>query len=58
MLLTEWNWEDALQVRWEEGKEEGKEEIAKNLLFEGASPEFVRKITGLDIESITQLAAR
>jgi hypothetical protein len=23
MLLTEWNWDDALQVRWEEGLEEG-----------------------------------
>ena len=25
MLLTEWNWDDALQVRWEEGWEEGRE---------------------------------
>jgi hypothetical protein len=62
MLLTEWNWEDALQVRWEEGREEGMEErdmaIAKNALSEGASLEFVRKITGLDIQTITQLAAR
>jgi hypothetical protein len=38
--------------------EEGKKEIARNALSEGASPEFVRKITGLDIEAITQLAAR
>jgi hypothetical protein len=70
MLLTEWKWEDALQVRWEEGREEGREEgwekgmeksreeIAKNALSEGASTEFVRKITGLDIKTITQLAAR
>jgi hypothetical protein len=26
MLMTEWNWEDALEVRWEEGWEEGREE--------------------------------
>jgi hypothetical protein len=62
MLLTEWNWEDALQVRWEEGMEKGMEKrdivIAKNALSEGASPEFVRKITGLDIQTITQLAAQ
>ncbi|MDR1257095.1 MAG: Rpn family recombination-promoting nuclease/putative transposase [Spirochaetaceae bacterium] len=62
MLLTEWKWEDALQVRWEEGKEEGREErdmvIARNALSEGASPEFVRKITGLDLQTITQLAAQ
>jgi flagellar biosynthesis/type III secretory pathway protein FliH len=25
MLLTEWNWDDALAVRWEEGREEGLE---------------------------------
>jgi hypothetical protein len=26
MLLTEWNWDDALAVRYEEGREEGREE--------------------------------
>jgi flagellar biosynthesis/type III secretory pathway protein FliH len=26
MLLTEWNWDDALAVRWEEGLERGLEE--------------------------------
>ncbi|MDR1219318.1 MAG: Rpn family recombination-promoting nuclease/putative transposase [Treponema sp.] len=29
MLLTEWKWKDALQVRWEEGWEKGKEETRK-----------------------------
>jgi predicted transposase YdaD len=56
MLTTEWNWDDALAVRYEEGKEEGKEEIARNALAEGASLEFVQKITGLDIETIRCLA--
>jgi len=72
MLLTEWNWDDAKQVWYEEGMEEGLEkgreegreegkeegrvneqkEIARNALAEGASIEFVRKITGLDMETL------
>src|SRR5215471_4391616 len=56
MLLTEWNTEDALAVRFdegiqigrEEGWEEGREEIARNALAEGATIEFVTKITGLE----------
>jgi hypothetical protein len=47
MLITEWNWDDALAVRYEEGLEEGKkkgkeegmeksrEEIARNALAKG-----------------------
>ncbi len=27
MLFTEWNWDDALAVRYEEGREEGYEEL-------------------------------
>jgi predicted transposase/invertase (TIGR01784 family) len=68
MLLTEWNWDDALAVSkeegWEEGREEGREEgevrkaeeIAKNALIEGASVEFIRRITGLDPETIRNLS--
>ena len=60
MLFTEWNLEDAMAVRYEEGLEDGKEEgridekleIARNLLAEGSTPEFVQKITGLDLEMI------
>ena len=55
MLMTEWNWEDAKQVWFEEGMEEGKEEIARNALAEGASVEFVQKITGLNMETIKSL---
>jgi predicted transposase/invertase (TIGR01784 family) len=73
MLMTEWNWDDALAVRyeeghddgWEEGLEEGLEkgrgneklEIARNLLTEGSTPEFVQKITGLDMDTIEGLRA-
>jgi hypothetical protein len=56
--------EDALKVRYEEGFEEGfkegqriavMEKVARNALLEGATIEFVRKITGLDIDTITSL---
>jgi len=60
MLTTEWKWEDALAYRYEEGREEGREEgeargreeIARNALSQGASLDFVQKITGLDIQTI------
>jgi hypothetical protein len=68
MLYTEWNMDDALAVRYEEGHEDGiakgiedgmekgrfneKLKIARNLLAEGATPDFIKKITGLDIETI------
>jgi predicted transposase/invertase (TIGR01784 family) len=59
MLMTEWNWDDALALRYEEGLEEGmekeREEIARNALAEGASMEFVQKITGLDMEAIEKI---
>ena len=72
MLITEWKMEDALAVRYEEGwegglkkglekgREEGREDeregIARNALAEGASIEFIQKITGLDIETIRNLS--
>jgi hypothetical protein len=62
MLFDEWRLEDALVVEREEGKEEGKEEgreeVVKNALREGASLEFVQKITGFPAEIIQNLADR
>jgi predicted transposase/invertase (TIGR01784 family) len=62
MLMTEWNWDDALAVRYEDGMEDGREgereEIARNALAEGASIEFVQKITGLDMETVKSLEVR
>jgi flagellar biosynthesis/type III secretory pathway protein FliH len=63
MLMTEWNWDDALAVRYEEGMEQGREEgleegrmiIARNLLFKGCMPEFVQEITGLSMDEIAKL---
>jgi hypothetical protein len=62
MLYAEWNWDDALAVRYEEGREDGLEEgrkekleIARNLLAKGSTPEFVHEITGLDMETIKNM---
>jgi hypothetical protein len=67
MLITEWNTEEAKQVWFEEGMElgiekgmvEGREEsrldVARNALAAGAAPEFIQKITGLDLETIKSL---
>ena len=73
MLMTEFNLDDALDVRyeegWEDGRDEGREEgiekgrinekleIARNLLAEGSSLEFVNKITGLDLDTLKGLQA-
>ena len=57
MLMTEWNIEDAQKVWYEDGMEKGmekgREEAARNALAQGASLDFVQKITGLDIQTIT-----
>jgi len=59
MLFGEWNQEEAIEVAREEAREEGIEEekciIAKNLLAEGSTPEFVHRITGLPLEKIKEL---
>jgi predicted transposase/invertase (TIGR01784 family) len=59
MLLTEWNQDEAIEVAREEGIEEGMENekllIAKNLLLKGSTPEFVHEITGLSLETIKEL---
>lgn len=51
MLLTEWNWDDALQVRWQEGIEKGREkgrEEERNwimsLLAQGKSADELKQI--------------
>jgi predicted transposase YdaD len=52
MLITEWNMEDALAVRFEEGREEGREEIVRNALAKGVPVQLIHDITGLDMETI------
>ena len=59
MLLTEWNWDDCIAVRSEEAREDGRKEaslsIARNLLSEGSTPEFVHRTTGLSMDEISKL---
>ena len=57
MLMTEWNWDDALAVRYEEGMEDGQEEVALNALIEGLPIEIIQKITGLDMETVKEIQA-
>jgi len=63
MLYAEYYPEVEMRVVREEALEEGREEgmekekliIAKNLLSEGSTPEFVRRITGLPLEEIEEI---
>ncbi|MDR1837256.1 MAG: Rpn family recombination-promoting nuclease/putative transposase [Treponema sp.] len=57
MLFTEFNLDDAIAVAREESREDEKLEIAKNLLAEGSTLEFVQKITGLDLDTLKGLQA-
>ncbi|MCL2212136.1 MAG: hypothetical protein FWB95_09470 [Treponema sp.] len=59
MLFDELTIEEIAEIRAKEAREEAREEekqtIARNLLAEGSTPEFVQKITGLSIEEIEKL---
>ena len=69
MLFDDISIEEIAAIRYTEGREDGREEgysegreesykiIAQNLLSEGSSPEFIQKITGLDLETIQELSA-
>ena len=54
MLLTEWNWDDALDVRYEEGREEGELkkalEIARKMKNLGELSEKIYEVTGISPE--------
>ena len=62
MLTAEWSMEKEIayvrKEAWEEGREEVRFEIAKSALAEGATIEFVQKITGLDFNIIKSLQTR
>jgi predicted transposase/invertase (TIGR01784 family) len=61
MLLTEWNWDDALAVREQEGeargRQEGKFDVVRNTLAKGLPITTISEITGLDEETITTLGS-
>jgi hypothetical protein len=46
--------ESGLTAEWEA---RGREKVARNALAQGLEPEFVQKITGLDIQTITSLTS-
>ena len=58
MLCDDITIEEIADIRYREGIETGREEanyiIARNLLAEGSTPEFIQKITGLSIKEIEQ----
>jgi predicted transposase YdaD len=68
MLITEWNWDDAKEVWYTEGREDGwnkgleeglskgLEEVARKALEKGMPPDTVSEITGLDRETLKKLA--
>ena len=39
----------------EQGLFQGREEIARNLLAKGSTPEFIQEVTGLDLATIQEL---
>ena len=59
MLTAEWNWDDALAYRYEEGREEGEKRksfsIAQNLVRLGLPIETVITATQLDPEKVKTL---
>lgn len=56
MLALEWNMDDALQARFDEGRDEGIEEVAINMLREGEPLDKILKFTKLSFERIKELA--
>ena len=55
MMITEWNAEEAKEVWFEEGREEGLLMTARNALLKGFSLDVVQGITGLDRETIENI---
>ncbi len=67
MLLTDWNWDEAMEVAkeeawkdgqeqgWKEGKKEEAFDIAKKLLAMGLDLDMIIKGTGLTAEQIQSL---
>ena len=56
MLALEWNMDDALQARFEEGRDEGREAVAINLIHMGFNFTDIQKATNLPLQRLEQLA--
>ena len=55
MLALEWNIDDALQARFDEGRNEEREFIALNMLRSGMTEEKIQEFTKLSMERIKEL---
>ena len=55
MLALEWNMDDALAARFEEGRDEGIEEVAVNMIRDGEPLNKILKFTKLSLERIKEL---
>ena len=55
MLLTEWNAEEAKEVWFEEGREEGLILTARNALAKGLPLDTILDITGLGREALENI---
>jgi len=55
MLLTDWDWDTALEVRKEEGMEKGLEKAARAMKEKGADIGFIVEVTGLSVDTILNL---
>ena len=59
MLALEWNMDDALAARFEEGREEGRDEgieaVALSMLRSGMTEEKIQEFTNLSLERIQEL---
>jgi predicted transposase/invertase (TIGR01784 family) len=58
ILSREFNFDDALEVREEEAREEEREEIAKNLFKDGVPKEVIIKNTGISAEQMERIAKK
>ena len=56
MLALEWNMDDALQARFDEGRDEGIEEVAVNMIRDGEPLDKILKFTKLSLDRIKELA--
>jgi len=57
-LMSEYNGAVDLQSKLVNERRKGLETVARNALAEGASIDFIQRITGLDAKTIESLQAR
>jgi hypothetical protein len=58
MLVTEWNWDTALEVRERDGVEKGKEEDVRNMSEYGMPPDQIAKALKLPLDKVLQYQGR